>query len=378
MTSAKYRPPENRPRSKHTETEEWWKLRQPFLESRGYRLRPRYCPGWIPSWRVTGDDPDHREDGVLPTNLETMDATRISDGKVVIIKRFDTSFHPSEISISTFLSLLQSDPENHCVPVYDVLRDPFHKDLAMLVMPLLRRPDYPPFKSVGEALECIRQLLVGLRFMHRHLVAHRDCTWTNVMMDASPMYPESFHPQAQSRTPDLKGKAKHYNRTSHPVKYYFVNFGISVKYQSSDKPLAYPALSDDTSVPENKLNRPLDPFAVDVYIIGNLIRENFIKVSVLLLHASPTNMSIPLQKYCGLGFLKPFVQDLVETSPSERPTMDEVVPQYEQLLENLHWYTLRKRLRKRKESPLLAPIRNVRHLFRAMSHFHTPSIPCAT
>jgi hypothetical protein len=29
-----------------------WRDRQVFLQSRGYILRPRYRPGWIPSWTV--------------------------------------------------------------------------------------------------------------------------------------------------------------------------------------------------------------------------------------------------------------------------------------------------------------------------------------
>lgn len=27
-----------------------WRDRQPFLQSKGYMLRPRLRPGWIPSW----------------------------------------------------------------------------------------------------------------------------------------------------------------------------------------------------------------------------------------------------------------------------------------------------------------------------------------
>lgn len=29
-----------------------WRDRQPYLESRGYMLRPRYRPGWQPSWKL--------------------------------------------------------------------------------------------------------------------------------------------------------------------------------------------------------------------------------------------------------------------------------------------------------------------------------------
>ena len=31
--------------------ERYWRDRQEFLESRGYMLRPRFRPGWVPSWR---------------------------------------------------------------------------------------------------------------------------------------------------------------------------------------------------------------------------------------------------------------------------------------------------------------------------------------
>lgn len=33
-----------------TRSEQRWKDKGPLLESRGYRLRPRYRVGWTPSW----------------------------------------------------------------------------------------------------------------------------------------------------------------------------------------------------------------------------------------------------------------------------------------------------------------------------------------
>ncbi len=36
------------------ETERWWVERQEALERAGYMLRPRYQPGWQPSWTGTG------------------------------------------------------------------------------------------------------------------------------------------------------------------------------------------------------------------------------------------------------------------------------------------------------------------------------------
>lgn len=40
-----------------------WRDRQPFLQSRGYTLRPRYRPGWVASWTLdTSLDPPLCED----------------------------------------------------------------------------------------------------------------------------------------------------------------------------------------------------------------------------------------------------------------------------------------------------------------------------
>lgn len=33
--------------------ETWWRDHQKWLEEQGYMLRPRYRPGWTPSWRAT-------------------------------------------------------------------------------------------------------------------------------------------------------------------------------------------------------------------------------------------------------------------------------------------------------------------------------------
>ena len=32
--------------------EAFWRGKQAFLQSRGYMLRPRYHPGWTPSWNL--------------------------------------------------------------------------------------------------------------------------------------------------------------------------------------------------------------------------------------------------------------------------------------------------------------------------------------
>lgn len=122
-----------------------------------------------------------------------LDAARVVDGEPVILKRILKSEHPYEVEITGFLSsdLLAADPRNHCVRLYDVLEVPKEDDMVILVLPLLRRYDSPPFETVEEAIDFFSQvfevcpsfhvgnvgstinLLQGLQFMHQHHVAHR-------------------------------------------------------------------------------------------------------------------------------------------------------------------------------------------------------------
>jgi hypothetical protein len=49
---------------KLSDVEKRWVSYQPYLLSRGYQLRPRYRPGWVPSWTHTGANPYDCEDGI--------------------------------------------------------------------------------------------------------------------------------------------------------------------------------------------------------------------------------------------------------------------------------------------------------------------------
>lgn len=46
------------------DNEERWRDRAEFLQSRGYMLRTRLRPGWVPSWRGTDQDPFCCEDAI--------------------------------------------------------------------------------------------------------------------------------------------------------------------------------------------------------------------------------------------------------------------------------------------------------------------------
>lgn len=83
--------------------------------------------------------------------------------------------NPTEAAIGQFFSAehVSSDPNNHCVPIYDVLQVPEDHDIIILVMPYLRNYDSPAFETIGETVDFFGQALKGLQFMHKHQVAHR-------------------------------------------------------------------------------------------------------------------------------------------------------------------------------------------------------------
>jgi len=193
-----------------TPSEIYWRDHQPWLASRGYMLRPRYSPDWVPSWQGTDKTWADCEDGhglnvcsMLPNvgldrtpyspcfcqRPSLLDATRIADGKFVYLKLIKKSVHPFEADIGFFFSseTLASKPRNHCVPIYEVLQLPDDDDKIILVMPLLREYYNPQFETVGEVVEFFHQVfevredLMPLPSLSD--IAHRACnSFTRTML----------------------------------------------------------------------------------------------------------------------------------------------------------------------------------------------------
>lgn len=121
-----------------------------------------------------------------------MDAQRISDGVVVVIKEVDIGSIEGPI-LYFFSSQSQRDhPRNHAVPLLDILEDNVDDQKLLLVLPLLRDFYYPPVETIPEALDMIQQTLEvpfifyldnldkmlntlldqGLAFLHENRVTH--------------------------------------------------------------------------------------------------------------------------------------------------------------------------------------------------------------
>lgn len=92
-----------------------------------------------------------------------LDATQMTTGELVTLKRINTNDHPTEIEITRYFSSepLASHPRNHCVTLYEVLHIPDNPDEAVLVLPTLRPFNNPPMETVGEAVEFFRQVFEG-------------------------------------------------------------------------------------------------------------------------------------------------------------------------------------------------------------------------
>ncbi len=102
----------------------------------------------------------------------------------------------------------------------------------------------------------------------------------NIMMDPRPMFPKLYHPLAIRQNRTMTGSAKHYTRTGCPTKYYFIDFGLSRRYDPAAGPPREPPIwGADRTVPEfHRSLDPCDPFPTDIYCLGNVIRTLFLQV----------------------------------------------------------------------------------------------------
>jgi serine/threonine protein kinase len=306
-----------------------------WLHENGYKLRPRFHPDWVPSWKGTKKNPAACEDGLSIMKQSIVDAERLSDGSIVILKRVNETMHPHEAAIGTFLSSpeMLKDTRNHCAPILEVLRPPTWDEI-ILVMPLLREFHDPKFSTIGEVVGCIRQLFEGLEFLHEQGVAHRDCKNDNIMFDAGPMFPEGWHPARESKNAAFTGDAPSITRTesTKPIKYYFIDFGIALRFQDSEPHNARIIMSGDKSVPEFRSitgDETYDPFPTDVYLIGN---------SIKLVFLTGDEYFVPIR---GLEFLDPLITEMTLEDPAKRPTMKQVMEKFDEITKSLTPWKLR-------------------------------------
>ncbi|RDX54872.1 hypothetical protein OH76DRAFT_1339715 [Lentinus brumalis] len=367
-------PPEEDPHKDHPlywrnfeggllEPEYFWRDHQQWLADAGYMLRPRFREDWQPSWLKSNKLWFQCEDGDTTIRESIMDAVRISDGRIVTIKRVQKRNTPWEESTMRRFSTepLASNPHNYAIPLYDTIQPPWDDDIVFLIMPHFIRIHKHKYATVGEAMECFRQLFEGLQFMHHNLVAHCDIQMVNILMDPVPLLSETPHPNFPKRSYDFKRKVKQRTRTECPTRYYIIDFGLSRTFTPGQDLVAPVSYGGDKSVPEYKdpARAVSNPFAIDVYCLGNMMREWFIDNSR------------------SLDFLRPLVEDMTRKVPEERPTIDEAFKRFEELLLSLSDWTLRSRFVYRDEFLVGRMYRACRHVIRTAKYIHRglPALP---
>ncbi|KAJ7166498.1 hypothetical protein C8R43DRAFT_986216 [Mycena crocata] len=294
-------------------SEEPWRDLYMFLLGRGYCLRRRYDPGWVPSWRrATGPiypPAKYRESFMVIANVfhpNVLDGIRTSDGQQVVLKRVEAE--DPELSIHRRLHRF-STSTSRIVPLLDVINIP-HTSQVLLVTPLLSHFVHPRFRFQGEVVEAMQQFIEGLRFMHEHKVAHRDACYFNLMMDPTKVVPDgidfcnSFRPRPNFRCKSRAAVA--------PVNYYLIDFSHSL-YCPEGHDVFRGVQGQDKTVPELREGERYDPFKVDIYLLGNMLKTKL------------------LRDYGGLDFLLPLADAMTQSDPMRRPSAEDALHLLHQL-----------------------------------------------
>ena len=146
--------------------------------------------------------------------------------------------------------------------------------------------------------KCLILSSQGLVFLHEKGVAHRydlklcfdcsmlippesDCVLHNFLMDPGEMYPEGFHPVQVAYKRNYSGIADYLPRSAVGVKYYFADFGISSHIPDTGHAgLVTGGAGRDRDPPELSPTVPYDPFRLDIFIIGNMFKQEFCDVII--------------------------------------------------------------------------------------------------
>ncbi|CAE6361359.1 unnamed protein product [Rhizoctonia solani] len=273
-----------------SEAEKNWVHFQPYLVSRGYQLRPRYRPGWQPSWKLSGANPYECEDSNDPLPIRVLDAVRVTDDLPVIIKMIipydDDQEGEEELDILQHLSSEQcaADPTNHAVRCLDSFPIPGVDGGTFCVMPLLTAYNIPSFNNLEEIHDLLIQLFEGLCFLHKNNIAHCDIASSNIMMDGRLLYDRPFNPFLHH----LSSSGKHsvqlkYRRLQKPVRYYYIDFGYAKWFRDLSQIRVIQGTRARERAPEQLEGRSYDPFGADIYQLGALMRRDLIPVCMNLL-----------------------------------------------------------------------------------------------
>ncbi|KAJ7183007.1 hypothetical protein C8R43DRAFT_1101214 [Mycena crocata] len=232
--------------------EQFWAESYEFLLSRGYQLRPRYHPEWVPSWGLKRNPFRHECDDFLTSySINTLDARCIRDNQKVVLKRVNGK----ELEIFQHLDALRSDARNHTIPLLDVISFP-GTEWTFVVMPYCRLFNSPPFHCRDEFVDAMTRYIEKMN--------NQRCGFTleghqqnNVLCSA----------HRRRRIWSSKNRASF--RKARTVQYYYIDFGLSKHFPGGKESARLTStLRTFPMIPELSLTVPYNPFYVDVFQLG--------------------------------------------------------------------------------------------------------------
>ena len=138
----------------------------------------------------------------------------------------------------------------------------------------------------------------------------RNCTYPNIMMDASNLYPFGFHPVNTDSLPDGCTPARSFPRSSHPVKYYLTNFKNATKNLECKESLL--GTLNATSIPVSAKIMTSSCMKKDIIMFGETLRKNLFEVSLRSIRYTDRGLTVVFaQKYSNLEFLRPLIDKMV-------------------------------------------------------------------
>jgi hypothetical protein len=158
------------------------------------------------------------------------------------------------------------------------------------------------------------------------------------MVDSAPRYRKPIHPTEFGYTYDWKRNRSPKSITRRPVKYYLMDFGLTAKYVV---PLEIPNYGGDRTLPDFEPPCILvNPFAVEIYRLGNLVRR-FMMTNQLFDDLVKDIAEEDIEVNPSLGFISDLVADMTQDDPTKRPSIDEVVERFDGLVKGMSSSQLR-------------------------------------
>lgn len=106
----------------------------------------------------------------------------------------------------------------------------------------------------------------------------------NIMMDPKPMWPKLFHFTSSDYGREYSEPVKPMSHTEHPPKYFWMDFGLSRRYDLEAGPRReLPILCEDRTVSEHQgglYDKACNPMPTNVYYVGSLIQQYFLGVGI--------------------------------------------------------------------------------------------------